>query len=517
MARVSSHLAAALLVVVSAPSWAKPIVDKDVREALARNAPVAVVVHMKDQYNLANLPNGGSFEKRIDRLVATLKDFNLESSKRVREFLTSDAAVGVEEVTPIWITNSVRVKAPANVIEQLTAMNSIEQIQLDAPKEVEELGAANASFITNVDAEPQTSWGLTQVRAPEMWAKGFSGQGIKVAVIDTGANITHPDLAPALWKNPGETGTDETGKDKATNGVDDDKNGFVDDVNGFNFESKNGNVVDNEGHGSQTAGIVGGVGTGGIKTGVAPKATLVIVKSCCGSATQIFESNTWEALQYAVVTKVRVISMSLSAKYYSNPQYAKWRRAGEVVLAAGVIHVNSAGNLGSGAVPKNVGAPCSNPPAWFHPLQTITGGKTSMITVGATDEDDKLRSYSSTGPVTWEAIAEYKDYGYEAGKKQGLTKPEVCGPSEVPSTEMTGTGYSSSFGGTSSATPNVAGVVTLLLSARPDLTVEQVTQVMMMSAKQIEGEAAFNNKCGAGRVDAVAALDYANEKFPVGR
>ena len=134
----------------------------------------------------------------------------------------------------------------------------------------------------------------------------------------------------------------------------------------------------------------------------------MILRSCCNNPTQIFESNTWEAMQYAVKNGARVISMSLSAKHPSNPSYAKWRRASEVVLAAGVVHINSAGNRGSSFLPNNIGAPASNPPAWFHPKQVFTGTPTSMITIGATDEGDELREYSSTGPVTWENITDHR-------------------------------------------------------------------------------------------------------------
>jgi serine protease AprX len=134
-----------------------------------------------------------------------------------------------------------------------------------------------------------------------------------------------------------------------------------------------------------------------------------------------------------------------------------------------------------------------------------------MITIGATGEDDKIREYSSTGPVTWEAINEYKDFPYDGGAKTGLVRPDVCGPSEVPSTSMTGSGYTQGFGGTSSATPHIAGVAALVLQAKPNLSPAQMTEVLQMSAVKVENE--FNNKCGAGRVDVQAAIDYARSKF----
>jgi subtilisin family serine protease len=239
----------------------------------------------------------------------------------------------------------------------------------------------------------------------------------------------------------------------------------------------------------------------------------MILKSCCSAGGKMFESNTWEAIQYAIKNGAKVISMSLSAKPPSHPQYAKWRQAGEVELAAGIIHVNSAGNLGSGNEPNNMGAPCRNPPAWYHSAQTHGTGGTSMITIGASDQSDKMRDYSSTGPVTWEDIEEYKDFPYTGGKP-GLIKPEVCGPSEVPSTSMEGTGYTTEFGGTSSATPHIAGVVALLVSAKPNLSPAQATEALMSTA--IEVESPFNNHCGAGRVNGPAALEYVRTHFGAG-
>ena len=134
-----------------------------------------------------------------------------------------------------------------------------------------------------------------------------------------------------------------------------------------------------------------------------------------------------------------------------------------------------------------------------------------MITVGATDENDVPRYYSSVGPITWESIIGFLDYAYSGGTKQGLIKPDVCGPSEVPSTSMDGMSYTASFGGTSSATPHIGGVMALLLSAKPDLTPVQAIQALQYTASSVEST--FNNKCGAGRVDAAAALEYVLKHF----
>ncbi len=487
------------------------------------------VIHFNDSRDLdaivARTPKG---MKKGQYLAAELNRQTMMQTAPLRNYFGARKGKGVEEVRVLWGTNSLLVKAKASVLTQVLAMNAtgIESMTLDEAMPVGEMSddgkgfiaakrmggvrkskvskpfnsnRANAETFGPAEEEAEEfdiSWAATKLAAPTVWENGNEGQDTLVAVIDSGAAVEHPDLIPNLWTNEGEI---------AGNGEDDDGNGYVDDIHGYNFEGKDGNLSDSHGHGTQTAGIVGGAGTGGTVTGVAPATNMMILKSCCGAGGNAFESNTWEAIQYAMANGAQVISMSLSAKPASNPSYAKWRRLGEVELKGGIIHVNSAGNLGANNAPRNMGCPATNPPAWYH-SSAVKGGMTSMITIGATDQDDKLRSYSSTGPVTWESIEEYKDFPYAKGASPGLAKPEVCGPSEMPSLSKDGKNYTKSFGGTSSATPSIAGVVALMVTAYPELTPAEATEALVMTALPV-GDG-YNNQCGGGRVDAVAAVEY---------
>ncbi|NDB96411.1 MAG: hypothetical protein EBZ78_09680, partial [Verrucomicrobia bacterium] len=111
-----------------------------------------------------------------------------------------------------------------------------------------------------------TLWGLNQISdadidAPEGWDIRNSAGNLIVAVVDTGIRYTHQDLAANMWRNPNEI---------AGNGVDDDGNGLVDDVYGCNAYGRNGNPMDDNGHGSHCSGTIGGVGNNGVGvTGVA--------------------------------------------------------------------------------------------------------------------------------------------------------------------------------------------------------------------------------------------------------
>ncbi|MBW3654278.1 MAG: S8 family serine peptidase, partial [Actinobacteria bacterium] len=148
-------------------------------------------------------------------------------------------------------------------------------------------------------------WALTNpdaTGAPEAWTQSL-GDGVVVAILDSGVQFDHPDLARNLWTNPGEL---------AGNGVDDDRNGFVDDVHGANIVSPGASADDDEGHGTHVAGIVaarGGNGTGG--AGIAPRARIMAVKvldaSRAGNSTLLARG-----IRYAVDEGARILNVSLN-------------------------------------------------------------------------------------------------------------------------------------------------------------------------------------------------------------
>lgn len=192
------------------------------------------------------------------------------------------------------------------------------------------------------DPAVKQAWGLKKSDAARAWSVTRGSRNVVVAVIDTGIDINHEDLKSNIWKNPGETGLDEKGKDKASNGIDDDKNGFVDDVHGWNFVSNSNDLVDNHGHGTHIAGIIGAEADNqkGI-IGISPEVSLMILKYYdpkVNGADNL--KNTIKSIQYAVKMGAHIINYSGGGTEFSHEEQ-------DAVIAAekkGILFVAAAGN-----------------------------------------------------------------------------------------------------------------------------------------------------------------------------
>jgi subtilisin family serine protease/subtilisin-like proprotein convertase family protein len=299
---------------------------------------------------------------------------------------------------------------------------------------------------------------LSRIGAPAAWGVTTGTGNTVVAVIDTGVDTGHPDLATNLWRNPRE----------AANGLDDDRNGFVDDVFGADFANNDGNPMDDNGHGTHVAGIVGAVGNNSVGvTGVAWTTRIMALKFSAADGGG-FTSNAVRALDYAVANGARVVNASWGGTGYDPALLAAIQRA----RAAGVIVVAAAGNQGADtdATP-------------FYPAGYVAQAD-NVVAVAAADGADRLASFSNFGRAT---VA-------------------LAAPGTSITSTLTGNRYGP-MSGTSMAAPMVSGALALLWDAHPTWSYGQVIAKLKQSAAPVAALAGKTQT--GGRLDLARLLDAA--------
>ena len=428
-------------------------------------------------------------------VVSELKAYSKNVQADVMSILEAEELSGnVSDIHNLWIASSISCKASASVIYQLSSHPDVKMIgydkefQLISPEQMEEVKSAAKSDVRagGPDAHVQA------VEAHRVWwEKGYTGKNVIVAVLDSGTNTNHLDLKDHLW-----TGYIDTNKDGTPDTY----------VNGWNFISNNANITDDYGHGTHCAGIVCGDGTAIVTTGIAPDASLMTVKTINrtggGSVAQMLKG-----VQFAVENGADVLSMSLGFKnnQLTTTQKEEIRAAFDNVLAANVVVCAAAGNDGNTyGAPNNVDYPAACPAPWRNPDQTLEGGVSSVICVGAHDLNE-----SSRGPSTWEGTS-YNDYPYNEGASMGLIRPDISAPGYIiRSTKYSQNDIYELKSGTSQATPCVAGVIALMLEKNSTLTPAQISEIIETTATS--KPATKNNNVGAGVVNALAAINSITE------
>ncbi|MEO1524536.1 MAG: S8 family serine peptidase [Planctomycetota bacterium] len=272
-----------------------------------------------------------------------------------------------------------------------------------------------------------SDWNVNAVEAPEAWAAGYTGQGVTVAVIDTGVDLDHPDLVNNLYVNPGEI---------AGNGIDDDGNGYVDDVSGYDFVSGDARPDDGNGHGTHVAGTVAAARDGRGATGIAPDAKILPVRVLNDSGSGS-DSSVAAGIRYAADIGAEIINLSLGGGYSS-----RILSAIEYATSLGSLVVAAAGNE-SASQPS-------------YPARH-SANSTSVLSVGAHDSRGNIAGFSN-----------------DVGSSRGV---QIDAPGVGIYSTTLGGRYAS-LSGTSMASPHVAGIAALTLSANPDLTSSELRQLL---------------------------------------
>ena len=294
-------------------------------------------------------------------------------------------------------------------------------------------------------------WGQNMISAPAAWSAGYFGAGVTVAIVDSGVDITHPQLRNRLYVNTREI---------PGNGIDDDGNGLIDDVSGWDFDGNQPTVSDSAGHGTHVAGIIlAEHGLSNVK-GIAPAAKLLPLDFMNAKG----EGNIGDgilAIQYAASQGARVIN----ASWGGSPCSVTLNRTISDLAAKGILFVAAAGNSGVDLdqLPEY--------PAAFINL--------NQITVGASTSRDYTAGFSN--------------FSY---KFVQIFAPGASILSTYPGNRL------ASLSGTSMAAPFVAGAAALLMSANPSATVMQVRAALLNSVDK-GGFAASTQ----GRLNVPRALD----------
>jgi len=426
------------------------------------------------------------YPKKVRRVEAArfLQQFASEKQRAIMEYLRTQAFTGkVNNIVPLWIVNAIHCEASKDVIIEVQKHPSVWFVEYDLIYSPNLLPKPVKSDVTGTDA---ITWGVRKIRAPEVWALGYTGAGIIAGMIDTGVNYNHLDLRDHMWTDPNYPN------------------------HGWNFEYNNNDPMDIRGHGTHTAGTVASDGTAGTQCGVAPDCQIMALRVRT-VADSVAENQIWQAMQFVISPPLSpdnggdFISMSLGWWLSWNPRQAIWRTSCNNVGAAGIPMVIAAGNERQyNSPPNSCRCPGNCPPPWWNPQNTGTGALSNVISIGALDSLDLYAYFSSPGPVTWQNVPPFNDYVYPPG----LTRPDVSGPgvAVISCAYNSNTGYTE-MDGTSMATPHTGGIVALMLQKNPELLPWEIDSILEVTAVDL-GPAGKDNDYGAGRIDALNAVNH---------
>lgn len=311
--------------------------------------------------------------------------------------------------------------------------------------------ATAVAFVTGKSPFPEVAnlggfnWGLDMIKAREVWQQGYTGQGITVAVLDSGVDYTHPDLDNNIWINSDEI---------YGNGIDDDKNGYVDDVVGWDFVDGDNLPYDtsDQGHGTHVAGLIAAENNGSGTTGVAYNAKIMPVRiSGVPESTEQLDTLLANGINYAVTNGANVLNMSVG-NVPGDPLMPKTMEALANAKRSGVVAVMASGNE---TISYNATRP--DEPASYAAIDL-------GIAVGAVNAQNILDNYANPAGVA------PIDYVVAPGDDIYSTTPYDT--------------YEQ-LSGTSMSTPYVSGVAALLLSANPSLSPSEVEMAITRTANPL--------------------------------
>lgn len=403
----------------------------------AATAPqVTVVVRMKAQ---ADLRRYRAFprESRRTGVVKALRALAGTGQVGIRALLRQRQEAGqATRVVPLWVVNGLSVTATPEVIQALAARPDVAEI---VPDEIDVVPAG-------LPAEAN----VAAIGAPELWSLGYQGQGVVIATLDSGVDLSHPDLA-SRYRGGANSWFDPYGQHPTP--------------------------YDRTGHGTSTAGVLVGGDAGGTSIGVAPGATFIAARiwndSGSATATAIHQAFQW------VLDPDGDPATDDAPDVVNNSWSYGWPGCNlafqpdlQALRSAGIVPVFAAGNYGPGS--RTSVSPANYPEA---------------LSVGSVDDLGAIAATSSRGPSACGSA----------------TFPSVVAPGVDVRTSDLFSGYFS-VSGTSIAAPHVAGLLALLIGAYPDASGAQAEAAIVQTARDL-GAAGPDNDFGNGIVDGLAAYE----------
>ena len=422
---------------------------ESVLDAMIPGAEVPVIVTLREKADLRRLQakaEGVSRKLHRQQLVEMLRSIADRTQLSLVALLKSRKA---SRVRSLLIINGLAFAAHAHVIREIAAQPEVERVSLDAKVTVPPVTPA---------AVTASQWNIDAIQAPMLWNSGYTGQGVVVATMDTGVDLLHPDLW-ASWRGGANSWYDPNGEHQIP--------------------------FDADGHGTGTMGVIVGGSAGGTNIGVAPGARWIAVKIFNdegeGLLSGIHQGFDWlldPDGNPASDDAPDVVNGSWGlVDYFVNQCVEEFEADIQALKAAGIAVVFSAGNNGSS------GSSSISPANYAD-----------SFSAGAVDEAFTIAPFSSRGPSACD----------------GSIFPEVVAPGvNIKTADLTFGGiFPNSYvhvSGTSFSAPHVAGIMALLMSAFPGITISQVEEVLKATAFDL-GSTGPDNTYGFGLVDALTAF-----------
>ncbi len=395
--------------------------------------------------------------------------------------LRAPADAGVPDLTNVYV-----LEVPPGTDVRKMARDYAEDpdVEYASPDEIAHVQAAtNDPYLATSGSWGQTYgdlWGLQKIGALAAWDLA-TGSGVVVAVVDTGLDHAHPDIAANVWVNAAEAA--------GSPGVDDDANGYVDDVRGWDFAYGDADPMDGDGHGTHVSGTIAAVGDNGVGVvGVAHQAEIMPVKGLDNSGYGPLSALA-SAIAYAASNGADVVSNS-------------WGCAG--CTGESVVTDAIAAARGLGCVVTFAAGNRSDDVAGFFPANIE-----SVLTVASSGADDSRSWFSNRGYlIDVAAPGGGPDASSPDAAFRNILSLRAAGTGDA--SLVVGTSYLRQAG-TSMAAPHVSGVAALLLSRNPALTVAQVESIIRHTAADEVGDPAldvpgYDIHYGWGRLDAARAV-----------